>query len=153
MKDFKQASGSDHSESPRFNHHRGPRSSERFHRPVMHSAVCSSCGQACTVPFKPNGRQPVYCNVCFGNSRLGRERQQMNIQPDRSQYLLSEECKQQLAMLNTKLDHILKLLTARNTTEETSQATDQEQDTKVVKVVTPKRVAKTTKVSKAKSKK
>lgn len=34
-------------------------------RPMMHKATCSECGQACEVPFKPNGRKPVFCSNCF----------------------------------------------------------------------------------------
>jgi CxxC-x17-CxxC domain-containing protein len=36
---------------------RGPRE--------MHQAVCSECGQACEVPFKPTEGRPVYCRDCF----------------------------------------------------------------------------------------
>ena len=31
----------------------------------MHKATCVSCGNACTVPFKPNGMKPVFCSDCF----------------------------------------------------------------------------------------
>lgn len=31
----------------------------------MFDAVCSDCGQACQVPFQPNGEKPVYCRPCF----------------------------------------------------------------------------------------
>lgn len=31
----------------------------------MHDVVCSSCGAATQVPFKPNGMKPVYCRDCF----------------------------------------------------------------------------------------
>lgn len=30
-----------------------------------HQATCSACGKACEVPFKPNGKKPVYCRDCF----------------------------------------------------------------------------------------
>ncbi len=32
---------------------------------MMHKATCNECGQACEVPFKPNGRKPVFCSNCF----------------------------------------------------------------------------------------
>jgi CxxC-x17-CxxC domain-containing protein len=32
-------------------------------------AVCSSCGKACQVPFRPNGKKPVYCKDCFDAPR------------------------------------------------------------------------------------
>lgn len=32
---------------------------------TMHSATCSGCGKECQVPFKPNGKKPVFCSACF----------------------------------------------------------------------------------------
>jgi len=32
---------------------------------AMHKAVCSECGQACEIPFKPSGDRPVFCSQCF----------------------------------------------------------------------------------------
>lgn len=49
-------------------HDRGnDRGSDRRDRgPVsLHQATCASCGKTCEVPFKPNGRKPVYCKDCF----------------------------------------------------------------------------------------
>lgn len=39
-----------------------------------HEAVCSDCGAATQVPFRPNGVQPVYCRTCLPKhrSRKGR---------------------------------------------------------------------------------
>jgi CxxC-x17-CxxC domain-containing protein len=31
----------------------------------LHEAVCSECGSACEVPFKPEPDRPVYCPVCW----------------------------------------------------------------------------------------
>jgi CxxC-x17-CxxC domain-containing protein len=31
----------------------------------LHEAECASCGTGCQVPFKPNGKKPVYCKDCF----------------------------------------------------------------------------------------
>lgn len=28
-------------------------------------AVCADCGNRCEVPFRPNGKKPVYCKDCF----------------------------------------------------------------------------------------
>lgn len=28
-------------------------------------ATCNECGDLCEVPFKPNGKKPVYCRNCF----------------------------------------------------------------------------------------
>jgi CxxC-x17-CxxC domain-containing protein len=35
----------------------------------MHDAVCSECGQACQVPFKPTEGKPVYCRDCFAKKK------------------------------------------------------------------------------------
>jgi CxxC-x17-CxxC domain-containing protein len=32
----------------------------------MHQATCVSCKKFCEVPFKPNGKKPVFCRDCFG---------------------------------------------------------------------------------------
>ncbi len=29
------------------------------------SATCSKCNSACEVPFRPNGKKPVFCRNCF----------------------------------------------------------------------------------------
>ncbi len=31
----------------------------------MHPVVCAECGKDTTVPFRPRGDRPVYCNDCF----------------------------------------------------------------------------------------
>jgi CxxC-x17-CxxC domain-containing protein len=35
----------------------------------MFDAVCSSCGNDCQVPFKPNGSAPVLCKSCFAKQK------------------------------------------------------------------------------------
>lgn len=32
---------------------------------MRYKAVCTECGQACDVPFKPSGGRPVFCSDCF----------------------------------------------------------------------------------------
>ena len=34
-------------------------------KPMMHSATCAQCGEGCQVPFKPNGKKPILCSMCF----------------------------------------------------------------------------------------
>lgn len=90
---FEKNRGSDRGESGR-----------SFERPTnfedrpMFEAVCNSCGQGCKVPFQPRGDKPVYCSSCFENKDNNITRRS---EPD---------YKQQLDVLNTKLDQILKLL-------------------------------------------
>lgn len=35
---------------------------------TMYPAVCSKCGNACEVPFRPDGQRPVSCKNCFVNT-------------------------------------------------------------------------------------
>lgn len=38
----------------------------------MFDAVCSTCGRACQVPFRPSGDRPIFCKDCFAKTS-GRE--------------------------------------------------------------------------------
>lgn len=38
---------------------------DRESRGDFHDAMCSICGDACQVPFRPDGRKPVKCRNCF----------------------------------------------------------------------------------------
>ncbi len=44
---------------------------DSYERPPMHDAVCHDCGQACQVPFRPNGSKPVFCSNCFKKEENG----------------------------------------------------------------------------------
>ncbi len=79
-------------------------------KPMMHSATCSECGQRCEVPFKPNGKKPIFCSTCFkkddydaapkrsfGND-APRERSNDNSMTD------------QFKVINSKLDAIIRAL-------------------------------------------
>ncbi|MFX0085570.1 MAG: CxxC-x17-CxxC domain-containing protein [Candidatus Hodarchaeota archaeon] len=35
----------------------------------MFSVTCSECGQETEVPFKPDGKRPVYCRDCYRKKR------------------------------------------------------------------------------------
>lgn len=44
----------------------GGYTSNRPERPTeLHQATCNECGKMCEVPFRPNGKKPVYCRDCF----------------------------------------------------------------------------------------
>lgn len=62
------------------------------------TAKCTTCGSACEVPFRPNGKKPVYCSMCFTKS---------DIAPGANTNQFAE----QLAEINMKLDAILEALT------------------------------------------
>ncbi len=40
----------------------------------LFTAVCSSCGAECEVPFKPDPERPVYCRKCWAKRRKRRKR-------------------------------------------------------------------------------
>lgn len=103
-------------------------------RITLHKTTCSKCGKACEVPFRPSGAKPVFCRECFrenagSDSRRSDERSfskpgfdsrndNRNRDNDGFQY------KQELEMLNAKLDKILKILSSetRAIKEEVLQA-------------------------------
>lgn len=88
-------------------------------RPMtMHSAVCSSCGKSCEVPFRPTGDKPVYCRDCFaGRAAMGGERSSRkdfrveNRAENRSVGNTgNEELKRQLEIINLKLEKIIAIV-------------------------------------------
>lgn len=53
---------------------RGGAGAGKFGRATeLHQAICADCGKSCEVPFKPNGRKPVYCKDCFSRNEGGGE--------------------------------------------------------------------------------
>lgn len=36
---------------------------------TMYPATCAQCGNACEVPFRPDGQRPVYCRDCLGGNK------------------------------------------------------------------------------------
>ncbi len=69
MKDFKKSFGPKKSFGTRASYaaSRGPRSfGSRGDAPTeMHQATCNECHKLCEVPFRPNGKKPIYCRDCF----------------------------------------------------------------------------------------
>lgn len=101
----------------------------------MHSAVCASCGKTCEVPFRPNGKKPIYCKECFaengGPSLADRnDRRDRGFQSDRRERFAPEqrnsfvvgahsapkqdaglaEVKRQIEALSAKVDKIMAIL-------------------------------------------
>ena len=60
-----------------------------FAKPEMHRATCAECGNACEVPFKPNGRKPIYCSNCF--KKDGNETRGFDRRPDARSFNASEK--------------------------------------------------------------
>jgi CxxC-x17-CxxC domain-containing protein len=87
----------------------------------MFEATCAECGNSCQVPFRPNGRKPVFCNDCFKKEEsprkesrdfaprndFGGERQ--NVRPDQA----FNDLKAELRMVNKNLERLISLLTQK----------------------------------------
>ncbi len=37
-----------------------------------YKAICADCRKECTIPFKPSGDRPVYCQDCFSRRKVMR---------------------------------------------------------------------------------
>ena len=84
----------------------------------LFDAICSKCGNACQVPFRPNGQKPVYCRACFGSpskASIGRESFIRRDAPvasfePRNENREMADLKQQIGVMNSKIDSILRML-------------------------------------------
>ena len=46
------------------------RSNDHNHGRTMHKAICADCKKECSLPFKPSGDRPVYCQDCFSRRKV-----------------------------------------------------------------------------------
>ncbi|MBW6440812.1 hypothetical protein K0B03_02140 [Patescibacteria group bacterium] len=90
---------------------------------TMHQAVCDQCGKSCEVPFRPSEGKPIYCNLCFGgkknegsergSDRFSQEKNNSYKAPRRNDYSdnsskgNNDELKNQLVLLNSKMDRLI----------------------------------------------
>lgn len=74
----------------------------------MHPATCEQCGKRCEVPFRPNGKKPVYCSNCFVKDDSRGPRQD-GPRPERSYSAPApaSDVSEQLKIINSKLDAII----------------------------------------------
>jgi len=98
----------------------GFRSAPKADRPLeMHQATCVSCKKFCEVPFKPNGKKPVYCRDCFGreDNEPARTRTKPAFGSERSVVRTSivprtPDMKDEIRALNTKIDTLTRMVEA-----------------------------------------
>ncbi len=120
MKDFKKPryTGAGRSDRPSF----GGRSDfsstrERF------QATCSKCQKRCEVPFRPNGKKPVFCSECFvkDDSRsidVSFSRRTPHDRPFRPSASPAfdtsaiSDLKRQVETIHTKLDSLIRMVEA-----------------------------------------
>jgi CxxC-x17-CxxC domain-containing protein len=92
-------SGRDFGRSSRRFNSRDSDRRERSPDREMHEVTCDKCGKLCNVPFKPTSSKPVYCSDCF--------KQNKDSAPRRGS---SDSSSEELAIMNTKLDKIMRAL-------------------------------------------
>ena len=96
----------------------GGRSFDRGGDRQMFDAICSNCGKACQVPFRPTGEKPVYCSDCFEkmggrNDSPRQDRYDRPARPDftsRAPMPSVDQNKNQFDAINAKLDKLITLL-------------------------------------------
>ena len=101
--------------------------------PQLFPAICSECGKACQLPFRPNGQKPVYCNDCFSRNKAKapaaagnftpktfQPAPASNSQPARDNRI--DEIKKQLDAVQSKLDSILQAVSTPKRTEPKKKA-------------------------------
>ncbi len=173
MKDFKKFNGSrgkfdrgsrqNFSRKPQFNSFNNNKGN--FRDKEMFGAVCESCQKSCEVPFKPNGKKPVYCADCFdgqeknsNNTRQSFDRKKFG---GRDSHQAPKESRNdsridllqsKVEMLDSKLDKILDLIqntkapavpfSINSVSEETKKVLKEASAKKTTKKKTAKKVTK-----------
>jgi CxxC-x17-CxxC domain-containing protein len=56
----------------------GDRGDRRSGPTELHDAQCAGCGDRCQVPFRPNGKKPVFCTNCFKKDESGPRQQRFD---------------------------------------------------------------------------
>jgi len=79
-------------------------------RPLeMHQATCVRCKKFCEVPFKPNGKKPVFCRDCFSTQDGDRPQRTVlrtSIVPRQ------DDIKSQVEALTAKVDNLTRMVVA-----------------------------------------
>ncbi|MCK9393789.1 MAG: CxxC-x17-CxxC domain-containing protein [Candidatus Paceibacterota bacterium] len=73
----------------------------KFPEKTMFNTICDKCGKRFEISFKPTGDRPVYCSECFDKGgSVSRNNDKL--------------IKEQLEVVNIKLDKILRILSSAN---------------------------------------
>lgn len=94
----------------------------------MYEATCAQCSKRCEVPFRPNGKKPVYCKDCFAANRPEGSERSFSPRSDspRPSFRSPErqerrfegnerggvDMKAQIDAINTKLDALTRMVSA-----------------------------------------
>src|SRR3989344_3293088 len=81
-------------------------------RPVeRHQATCAHCKKICEVPFRPNGKKPVFCRDCFASSKTDSARSSYRPQSrPTNDERPGSDLQSQIQILNTKLDRLIRIV-------------------------------------------
>jgi CxxC-x17-CxxC domain-containing protein len=74
----------------------------------MHQAKCNECHKMCEVPFRPNGKKPVYCRDCYKDKEPSSSYDR-GTGPRRDERG-SSDFQKQLGVLNTKIDRLIAVI-------------------------------------------
>lgn len=132
-----------------------------FAQKELFNAECNGCGTRCQVPFRPNGKKPVYCSNCFtkndtrsaprANSSTYRpEQRSASVQiPDRQ----IQDLKREIEAMNATLQKLVTTVDTFNRatalTLEIQKHFPKEESTPVKKVAAKKAPAKKAPLKKA----
>lgn len=121
----------------------------------MFKAECSKCHRSCDVPFKPNGKKPVFCSACFvrddegdsrGDSRgsyqkneYRSERPSFSPKPVQQEDPRIGDIKRQLSAVDEKLEMLIQMFEASRAV---APKENKEEVPVKAKKVAPKKVAK-----------
>ena len=84
------------------------------HSNETHKTTCDGCHAPCEVPFKPNGKKPVYCRNCYkGKETTTSFTGQPFSRPTEYKEDGSSDMKKQFSILNTKLDRLISAIEAQ----------------------------------------
>jgi CxxC-x17-CxxC domain-containing protein len=96
---------------PRFGAPARPRfGSDRREDSPKFDAVCTNCGKACTVPFRPIKGKPVYCKDCFDAPRDASFGSAKKAPSSFGEGKSIADLTRQVAAMNEKIDRVLKIL-------------------------------------------
>lgn len=79
-------------------------------------ATCSGCNAHCEVPFRPNGKKPVYCRNCFKQNAPATTSftgQPFTRPTEYKEDGSTNDLKKQFSILNTKLDRLISAIEAQ----------------------------------------
>lgn len=120
MKNFRKPHGSGMGKGPQFNRNVSPRPARPGARTrdsyqgatQKFDAICSNCRKSCQVPFRPDGKKPIYCRDCFNAPRDAHVPAKRNVPmgaPSGEGKSIGDLTRQ-IAAMNAKIDTMLKIL-------------------------------------------